>query len=136
MIRKDFIDAEIAKLNQVIARIIGLKDDGNLDEAWKLSGETLLETFRLDRETLESGSIEGFGENIKNAGYSAEHLNALAQLLFENAHPFQETEEHINMVRKTALVLNLLETEHHQQSLENLSRRKMIDNFLSNVQYE
>lgn len=136
MIRKDFVEAEIQKLAQIIAKIIGLKNDGNLDQALEASRQCLSESFGLDQQLLDNGTIEEFEQVLKSRNYSAEKLNALAQLLFENAHPFQDTEECVAVVRKTALVLNLLETEHHQQSFENISRREIIDNFLNNQQYE
>jgi hypothetical protein len=136
MIRKDFIEAEIQKLAQVLAKILGLKNDGNLDEALKLSEQTLLENFGFERQFLEEASVEEFEQELKSKNYSSEKLNALAQILFESAYPFQDTDECRAVVHKAALILNLLETVHHQQSFENLSRREMIDNFLNNEQYE
>jgi hypothetical protein len=136
MIRKDFIEAEIQKLAQIIAKIIGLKNDGRLDEAIEISQQTISENFGFDKKFLEQGSVEEFEAELKSRNYSAEKLNALAQILFESSYPFQDTEECVAVMHKVALVLNLLETEHHQQSFENLSRREMIDNFLNNEQYE
>jgi hypothetical protein len=136
MIRKDFIEAEIQKLAQIIAKIIGLKNDGRLDEALEISQQTISENFGFDKKFLEQGSVEEFEAELKSRNYSAEKLNALAQILFESSYPFQDTEECVAVMHKVALVLNLLETEHHQQSFENLSRREMIDNFLNNEQYE
>jgi hypothetical protein len=136
MIRKDIIDSEVQKLNEVIARIIELKDQGNLDQALELSSQALEESYGYNNQLLEKGSIEEFESRLKGESYTAEKLNALAQLLFERAYPFQDTEECVAVICKAALVLNLLETEYHEQSLENLNRRKMIDNFLSNEQYE
>jgi len=136
MIRKDFIEAEIQKLTQIIAKIIGLKNEGNLDGAIELSQQTLFESFGFDRKFLEEASVEDFEAQLKSKNFSAEKLNTLVQILFESSYPFQETEECIAIMHKVAAVLNFLETEHHQQSLENLSRREMIDKFLNNDQYE
>ncbi|HEY0057325.1 MAG TPA: hypothetical protein VGB63_18390 [Pedobacter sp.] len=136
MIRKDFIDSEIQKLAQVLAKIIGLKNDGNLDEALELSRRTLSENFGLDNQLLEHGSVGELETLLKSRNYSADKLNALVEILFESTHPFPDTEECRALAHKTALVLNLLETEHHQQSFENLGRREMIDNYLNNEQYE
>ena len=136
MIRKDFIDSEIQKLEQVLAKILRLKNDGNLDDALEASEQSLSENFGFDKQLLEQGTVEEFESLLRSKNYSAEKLNLLSQILFESAHPFQDTEECTAVVHKTALVLNLLETEHHQQSFENLSRREMIDNFLNNEQYE
>ena len=136
MIKKDFIEAEIQKLAQVLARIIGLKNDSNLNEATELANQTIADEFSLSRDFLETGSVEDFGEWLKTKNYSPEKLNLLGSLLFESVYPFNETEETLQVLHKTALVLNRLETEYHQQSLENLHRRDQIDKFLSNLQYE
>lgn len=136
MIRKDFIEAEIQKLAEVIAKIIGLKNQGDLDNALELSRQTLSETFGFEKEFLENSTIEEFQTEVTRRNYSAEKLNLFAQLLFESAYPFQDTDECKSIVHKVAFLLNMLETEHHQQTLENLNRREMIDNFLNNNQYE
>lgn len=136
MIRKDFIEAEIQKLNQIIAKILGLKNDGNLDQALELSEQTLAENYGFDKEFLQKASVEEFETEIKSRNYSVEKLNLLVQLLFESSYPFQETEECESIMHKTAFLLNFLETDHHQQSFDNISRREMINNFLNNKQYE
>lgn len=136
MYKKDFIESEIQKLAQALARIIGLKNEGNVDEAINLSNETLHQEFGLKREELEQNSLENFSEWLKQQNYSAEKLNLLGSILFESIYPFTETPEIMNMAHKVALVLNTLETEYHQQSFENLHRREQLDKFLSNLQYE
>jgi hypothetical protein len=136
MIRRDFIDAEIQKLGLILAKIIGLKNEGNIEAGLELSKQTLSENFGFNKQFLENGSTEEFEKELKNRNYPAEKLNILAQILFESAYPFQETKECISVMHKTAFVLSFLETEHHQQSFENLSRREMIDKFLNNLQYE
>lgn len=136
MIRKDFIEAEIQKLSQVLARILGLKNDGNVDDATALAYQTLSDSFNLNAENLYIQSADTFKEELKAKNYSAEKLNLLVQFLFESVYPFQETEETFAVLNKTLVVLNLLEMEYHQQSLENISRREQIDKFLNNRQYE
>ncbi len=136
MYRKDFIDAEIQKLAQVIARIIGLKNDGKVDEAEELANETLDSDFGLKKDYLESENTEEFGNWLSAHDFPAEKLNLLAQILFESVYPFTETEQTMQVLHKTVLILNRLEEHYHQQSFENLHRREMIDKFFSNRQYE
>src|SRR5688572_26597907 len=93
MIRKDFIDAEIQKLTEVISKIISLKNEGNHDESLELSTQALSENYGFDRKLLEEGSVEEFETVLKSRNYSAEKLNLLVQLLFESSYPFQDTEE-------------------------------------------
>ncbi len=136
MFKKDFIEAELQKLSQVLARIIGLKNDGDVDQAMNLANETLLQEFGLKREELEQDDLDGFKEWLKERNFSAERLNLLGSILFESIYPFTETPEILNVAHKVALVLNTLEIEYHQQSFENLHRREQLDKFLSNLQYE
>ncbi|EOR92579.1 hypothetical protein ADIARSV_4266 [Arcticibacter svalbardensis MN12-7] len=136
MIRKDFIEAEIQKLGQILAKILGLKNDGNVDDGIDLAFQALSDTFGLTKEYLETSGVEDFQLFLKTNSYSAEKLNLLAQLMFETVYPFQEEKETILILHKTAAILNLLETEHHQQSFENIARREQITNFLNNLQYE
>ncbi len=136
MIRKDFIEAEIQKLAQVLAKILGLKNDGNVDDATELAYQALKENFGLDAASLQSSTPEEFADTLKNKSFSAEKMNMLTQFLFESVYPFQETEETFSILNKTLVALNLLETEYHQQSLENIGRREQIDKFLNNRQYE
>ena len=136
MYKKDFIETEIQKLAQILARIIGLKNDGNVDEAINVANETLSQDFGLKREELERIDLESFKQWLKSQNLSAEKLNLLGSLLFESIYPFNETPEILEIAHKTALVLNTLEIEYHQQSFENLHRREQLDKFLSNLQYE
>lgn len=136
MIRKDFVEAEIQKLAQILAKILGLKNDGNVDEGIETAFGTLAESFDLHREDLEQRSVEDFQAYLSSRAYSPEKLNLMAQLMFETVYPFQEVEETFLILHKTAAVINLLETEHHQQSFENIARREQINTFLNNRQYE
>lgn len=136
MIRKDLIDSEIQKLAQVLAKILKLKNEGNVDDATELSYTTLAETFGLDAASLHTASTEDFQEYLNDTKLPAAKLDFLAQLLFESVYPFQETDETFAVLHKTSAVLTLLETEYHQQSFENIARREQIDKFLNNRQYE
>lgn len=136
MIRKDFVEAEIQKLAQILAKILGLKNDGNVDEGIETAFGALAESFDLHREDLERRSVEDFQAYLSSRAYSPEKLNLMAQLMFETVYPFQEVEETFLILHKTAAVINLLETEHHQQSFENIARREQINTFLNNRQYE
>lgn len=136
MYKKDFIITEIQKLTQTLAKIIEFKNEGNVDEAINLANETLLNDFVLKREELEKNDLESFKQWLTSQNLSAEKLNLLGALLFESIYPFNETPEILQIAHKTALVLNTLEIEYHQQSFENLHRREQIDKFLSNLQYE
>lgn len=128
--------AEIQKLTQVLARILGLKNESKYDEAEDLIKKTLTEDFGFNFDSLNTTSTTDFETALKNTDLPAEKLDALAQLLFESVHPFEDTPETDAMLHKVLLIFRLLEEEHHTQSLDNFSKREMIDKFLNNRQYE
>ena len=136
MIRRDFLMAEIQKLAQVLAKVLNLKSEGNVDQALELSRQTLREGFALDPETVENLSVEEFEEHIRSKSYETEKLDLLAQFLFESVYPFNTVPSTHTVLHKVLVIYNLLEREHHTLSMENFSRREMIDNFLNTEQYE
>lgn len=137
MLRKDTMLYDIEKLAQVLATILGLKQQGKVEEAHELINETLLNDFELDLQNLNTISVHDFALLLKKNNYNDKKLDLLGQLIFESAHPFREEDPAIiNKLHLVLLIFNLLETEHHIQSFENLAKREMVDNFLNNNQYE
>lgn len=128
--------AEIQKLAQVLARILGLKNENKYDEAEDLIKKTLLEDFEFDFDDLNATSTTDFETQLKNKNFPSEKLDQLAQFLFESVHPFEDTPETDVMLHKVLVIFRLLEEEFHTQSLDNFSKREMIDKFLNNRQYE
>lgn len=128
--------AEIQKLTQVLAKILGLKNDGNYDDAEDLIKKTLTEEFEFNFDDLNGTSTSDFETLLNAKGLPPEKLDVLAQLLFESVHPFEDTPETDAMLHKVLAIFRILEEEHHIQSLDNFSRREMIDKFLNNRQYE
>lgn len=136
MIRKDFVEAEIQKLNQVLARILGLKNDGNTSDAQDVAMATLEATFHLNDDVLLNESAESFIDKIQSQQPGAAKLDMLARFLFEAVYPFEETDRTFALLNKAAAVLALLESAYRQQSLDNIARRDQIEKFLNNRQYE
>lgn len=137
MYRKDLISKELQKVAQAMAKILGLKQEGQIEEAHDLIQQTLSEELDLKNINFDTVSVKDFELLLKQKQFSDKHLDYIAQLLFESAHPFREEDAGIiNRLHLVLEVFNLLETEHHVQLLENFSKRDMIDNFLNNNQYE
>ena len=128
--------ADIQKLAQVLARILGLKNENKYHEAEDLIKAVLAEDFGFDFENLNTMSTTEFEALLKEKNYSSEKLDLLGQLLFESVHPFEDIPETDTMLHKVLVIMRLLEEEHHTQSLDNLSKREIIDKFLNNRQYE
>lgn len=137
MYRKDLISKELQKVAQAMAKILGLKQEGQIEDAHNLIQQTLSEDLDLKNINFNTVSVTDFESLLKQKQYSDKHLDYIAQLLFESAHPFREEDAGIiNRLHLVLEVFNLLETEHHVQLLENINKRDMIDNFLNNNQYE
>jgi hypothetical protein len=136
MIRKDFVLFEIQKIAQALARILGFKKEGELDEAQELADSTISEYFSLTPDKLDTMTPEGLINTLDLTSIHPEKLQLLADLLFESVHPFEDTQKVTNRLHLVLAIHNTLEEVHHVQSLNNLARREFIDKFLNNAQYE
>lgn len=130
MLRRDFLQAEIQKLAEVLARIMGLKKDGKYLEAEKLTKETIGEAFGFDFQHLPDLPEPEFEKQILAQDLPAEKLDQLARFMFEAVHPFEDNEQTKSILRKVLVIFSILEREFHRQSLENLNRQVRIKKFL------
>lgn len=135
MIRKDFIQFEIQKIAQVLARILGLKKEGDPEEAHALATTALIEFYALDPEQFDGKNGDPL-HGLDSKTMPAEKLQLLADLLFERAHPFEHNPQTTAFLHAVLRIQNALEEEHHIASLNNLARRDLIDKFLNTEQYE
>lgn len=131
MLRRDFLQAEIQKLAQVLARIIGLKRDGKYHEAEKVIRETMVESFGFQPETLATQTEAEFEHRLSASGLPAEKLDKLAAFMFEAVHPLEDNEYTRDILRKILVIFSILETDYRQQSLENLNKQVRIKKFLN-----
>jgi hypothetical protein len=129
MLRRDYFQAEIEKLAQVLAKILGLKNQGKKEESYNLINETLLKDFDLGPDSLNK-PVEIFKILLQEKNYPFQKLDLLGQLLYEKAMLIEEPTQAIDLLKKVLIIFDALEKEHHQQSFENLSKRKIITGFL------
>lgn len=130
MYRKDLITAEIEKLAQVLARIIGLKVELRLAEAEALFNETLIMSFGLERSILLDPENEDFENWLKTANLGAEKLNTLSDFLFSELD-FENNLIHSQLiVQKLNLLYSYLIEEHQIVHLINLGRQKLIQQYI------
>lgn len=131
MLRKDSLLLQIQQLTQVLAKIMGLKKQGDVEQANALTKTTLLSNFELDIETFENTTDEDSIILLKRRNYSPEKLDMLIKLVYEYAIPFNSSQHTIQILKKIVLMLDILEKEHHIQSFENIDKRNTINRFLS-----
>jgi hypothetical protein len=130
MYRKDLITAEIEKLAQVLARIMGLKVELRLKEAEDLFNETLLNSFGLDREILLNSDITPFADWLENSTLNAEQLNSLGDFLFSDLDFEQNSIKALLFAQKLNLVYQCLADKHQTVHLINMGRQKYIQQYI------
>ncbi len=130
MIRRDFLQAEIAKLTQALAKILGLKDAGKVMEAEDLINKSLLQDFDLNVNELLLLNADQLKLHLSSKKYPAQKLDLLSQFLRESVSPFQHNPKTIAVLNHILTIYQFLEQEHHTQSFENFSRKRSIIQFL------
>ncbi|MFI5136640.1 MAG: hypothetical protein ACHQIM_02355 [Sphingobacteriales bacterium] len=129
---RDYILNEIEKLALVIARLMGLKTAGKDDEFIHLADSTLLHEYNIPLDELLELTTEGFERTLERGNYSADKLDALAQLLFLHAEPLAVNPETLLSLQKVLIIFDRLEQKYHRQSFENINKRNRIYEFVNN----
>ncbi len=130
MVRRDFLQAEIDKLVQALAKIAGLKQAGNKQEAEVLINKYLHDDFDLKPDELLLLNPDQLKELLAVKNYPAQKLDLLSRFLLESVSPFQPKPETITILNHVLTIYTLLEQAHHTQSLDNLNRQQNIIQFL------
>ncbi|GAA4212007.1 hypothetical protein GCM10022289_42230 [Pedobacter jeongneungensis] len=128
MYRRDLITAEIQKLAQVLARIMGLKLEGKLAEASQLFDETMESGFHLPKEILESEDLSVFENWLNDDKLPPEKLDSLSEFLYYELGI--SAERNLLIAPKLNLVYQYLSDQHKIVHLVNLHRQKTIQQYL------
>lgn len=132
MYRKDLILKETQRLIDMLARLMGLKNSNLLPEAQQLATQSVTENFGLNTSLLVAMSDNAFDAWISEKKLSADHLNALAQLLYYCAAPWQQAGSDPLAARKALKAFTLLEQQYHIQSFENLGMINELNQIINN----
>ena len=130
MYKRDLITAEIEKLAQVLAKIMGLKIELKLKEAEDLFNETLLNSFGLDHNLLLNNEIEPFTAWLENSNLNAEQLNSLGDFLFSQLDFEQNPIISGLFAQKLNLVYQTLVNKYQIVHLINMGRQKYIEQYI------
>lgn len=130
MIRRDFLQAEIEKLAQALAKIMGLKEASKTREADDLIDRTLDQGFDLDLDEISKTNSDELKMLLSAKNFPAEKLDLLSKFLLESVSPFQQNPETFTVLNHVLTIYQFLEREHHTQSLENLNQKRVILQFL------
>lgn len=132
MHNRDILVDGIEKLALVLAKLMGLKTAGKANEFTQLAENTVRKNYNISLPELLDITLKEFEVWIQKENYSADKLDALAQLLYLNSEPFTVSVETLLSLQKTLFIFNLLEQRHHRQSFENINKRNHIYQFLKN----
>lgn len=128
MYRRDLLKSEIERLAQVLARIMGLKLEGNLDEAKELFNQILEEAFLLSPAILEENNVDQFEKWLNETELPAEKLDSLSEFMYYELGISPQRNQLI--APKLDLVYQLLANKHKIVHLVNFHRQEIIQQYL------
>lgn len=126
MYKRDLITVEIQRLAEVLAKILGLKLEGDSENAAVLYEQTLESAFGLPPEIWKEDTLENFETAIISQAYPAEKLDMLSQFLYSSLHDSDEPLYKKSISKKLLFIFDVLEKQHRIISLDNLNRQKML----------
>ncbi|MFD2148441.1 hypothetical protein [Mucilaginibacter antarcticus] len=122
----DMVVDEARRMALIIAKLLGIKATGTFDEYRQEFNNILESEYNTELEKLIHLSQEDFDSLIKGDLYSSEKLNALSQMLYVFAEPFERNEETQLLLKKVMAIFDVLEEKYHFQSFDNLTKRSAI----------
>lgn len=128
MYRKDLITAEIERLAQVLARIMGLKLEGDLAKAHLLFNETITSSFKLPVEILEDSDADTFAKWLAETDLPAEKLDSLSEFLYYELGISMERNKLI--APRLNAIYKVLAEKHKIVHLVNFHRQEIIQQYL------
>jgi len=128
MYRRDLITAEIQKLAQVLAKIMGLKLEGKLEDAEQLFKETIKGNFALPLEILEDENSLKFENWLNESDFPPEKLDSLSEFLYYELGVSNERNKII--APKLNLIYQTLANKHKIVHLVNMHRQNIIQQYL------
>ncbi|MFW0716264.1 hypothetical protein [Pedobacter sp. N23S346] len=128
MYRKDLITAEIQKLAEILARIMGLKLEGKLKDAQNIFDETMERSFLLPVNILESEDLSIFESWLDTCNLPPEKLDSFSEFLYYELGTSAERNQAI--APKLNLVYQFLADKHKIVHLVNLHRQKTIQQYV------
>ncbi|MBB6500920.1 hypothetical protein [Pedobacter cryoconitis] len=130
MYKRDLITAEIQKLEQALARILGLKQQGKLEEADNGLEEMLESDFGILFQDLIASDGNDFMIYLTEKDFPAEKLEILSRLLYLKFDSTTHTEQNKSVAQKLQLIYQTLEVKHRVVNMNNLNRQKTINDYI------
>jgi hypothetical protein len=130
MYSRDYILKLVQLFAQVLARIMGLKEKGDLNKATEVINEAYISLFGLKRFELLELNFDQIIPMLKDRHkLSNEHLEVLAKLMVEDA-AIAGGAEKTDLFRKSLFILEYLNVE---QKIYSFEREKLIEKIKENI---
>lgn len=126
MYKRDLIAIEIQRLAEVLSKILGLKLEGDIQEADTLFNETIEHSFGLNVEKIKTIDLQSFESMIDEKQLTAEKLDMLSQFLYSTLNDLDHEHFKIDLSKKILHLFEKLEKEHRIMSLDNLRRQEIL----------
>ena len=124
---------EARKFAELLARLMGLKAEGKTVEFSQQAEKVLQQEYDTSLEYLVALPLDNFKQEIAQSDYSAEKLNALGQILYVFAEPFNDDVETASLLKKVLIIFEALEQKYHYQSFDNITKQNIIHHYLINM---
>lgn len=131
MYQRDYVLREVQKFTLMLSRLLGLKAAGKMEEFNLEVQSVLQDEYNSDLERLLGLSEEEFIAFIRDSGFSAEKLNALAQILYIFGQPLTSTPETMLIMRKVLMMFDFLAEKHQYSSFQNTEIANQLYRYLS-----
>ncbi len=113
MPQEDYLLKYIEKLSQVIAAMLGFRQNGLTDDALRLADETYTELLDTNLKNILSMPISEFKNKLQISNFNPSIIDALAKISFETTQTYRLRGDFSNMqkFREKALFLYCLLNE-------------------------
>jgi hypothetical protein len=126
MYRRDMVIDEMRRMALIIAKLLGIKATSTGLEFEQEFNNILESEYNTELEKLLDLSEQDFNTLITSDQYGPEKLNALGQMLYVFAEPFNQDDETQLLLKKVMAIFDVLEEKYHFQSFDNISKRNAI----------
>lgn len=130
MYRRDLLMAEIQKLSQALAKIMGLQLQGKLEEADQSLEDTLENDFGILYADLIASDLADLETFLTEKNFPSEKLDFLSQFLYLKFDPNNKTPDNLTLAEKLLLIYQILENKHHVINMINIDRQQKVQKYI------
>ncbi len=110
MPQRDYLLRQFEQFGEVLARLLGFKNKGKLDETLEIIDESLIELLKIDSAYLNSLTTDEIINELVGKRYlNVDQLKIAAHLLFEEAEIFFIKENKLNYLPRYHKAMILFE---------------------------